>query len=172
MKKILSFFICFLLTWFVTTSVCYSGTQKKYYRLAAEYLAEADSLYSENKLYQAYDFYDKAISSAEASDQLERLSQREIERIKDIIRQSNNGKSRIHQVTQNFRSTIQAKRVSRGMSKSQVLASWGDPSDIEKKIYKWQEQEVWSYGNVLDDSDKFVIFQNGLVIDWRSKDDQ
>ena len=73
---------------------------------------------------------------------------------------------RIVEITSNFQVLIKDKTIAKGMSTHQVIASWGEPEDIKKSVYQWEEYQEWRYGSVLKNNDKYARFKNGYVIDF------
>jgi hypothetical protein len=141
--------------------------QRKYYNKTVKYFSQGESAYRSRDLQAAYKYYDKTISSATASKNLERLRLAESKKMDYYIRNSRNEKFRILQAAANFKKLINENKIVKGMDKEQVRLSWGEPKDIEKKIYKWEQLEIWRYGNVIRGNDKYVYFSNGKVIDWQ-----
>ena len=62
---------------------------------------------------------------------------------------------------------IQAKDVVLGMTRSQVLKSWGDPSVRELAGQGVAGHERWRYGNKFSlQGERVLIFENGRVAGW------
>lgn len=49
-----------------------------------------------------------------------------------------------------------------GMTKNQVLASWGTPLHKNRSISSWGIQELWVYGNYLY-SARYLYFEDGIL---------
>lgn len=157
---------------FSSQSIYAKNLKKKYYEKAGVFFSQGESSYRKQKLYEAYGYFDKAKSAAQAANRFEKLKPSELEKIRFIIRESRNGKFRILEITNNFKTIITERKIVTGMTKDQVLASWGEPLDIVKRIYKWEEYEDWFYGNALKGNDKYVYFKDGIVINWRDKENK
>ena len=151
----------------IATSVAYGKDSKKYYREASKYFAEGKEAVAKDRFHEAYYFFDKARNSAASSKQFERLRASELRRINAVIREIRNEQFRLYEVTGNSQDLIAKGMIARGMSKEHVILSWGDPLDISKKIYKWEELETWHYGNVLEGNQRRVYFKNGIVVDYK-----
>jgi hypothetical protein len=147
-----------------------SGDKRRYYNDAVNYFVQAREMTDGNRLHEAHRYYELALHAARISREFERLKESEYRRMNRIIRESRNEKFRLLEVTRNFQDIIGTKGIARGMSKEQVINSWGEPSDITKRIYRWEELEVWYYGNAIEDSEKQVHFKDGVVVDWKDKE--
>ena len=65
------------------------------------------------------------------------------------------------------RQAIDTKDVILGMTRSQVLQSWGDPSLRELAGQGGDGHERWRYGNKLTlQGERVLIFENGHVAGW------
>ena len=169
LKKIL-FFSLALFFLFALFSLSYSKERRKYYDEAFENFSEGQAVNSKERLYEAYGYYDRAQSAALASKEIENLKEAERKEMNKIIRQSRNQKFRLAEITRASDNLMQEGRVSRGMSREHVVRSLGEPSDITKKIYKWEELETWYYGNPINDNEKYIYFKDGVVVDWEDKE--
>jgi hypothetical protein len=58
---------------------------------------------------------------------------------------------------------IRAGRVAIGMTKSEVVASWGNPHEVNKSISAGGTSEQWCYGEIGESKLQFVYFQGGRV---------
>lgn len=56
-----------------------------------------------------------------------------------------------------FLKMIDEGKVAIGMTKDQVLASWGKPNDINRTVGKWGVNEQWVYSNA------YLYFENGVL---------
>jgi hypothetical protein len=143
--------------------------KRKYYEAAQEYNSQGQDYYLKDWFWKAYEYYDEAITAAETSKRFENLTVSERENMDFIIRECRNQKFRILEMAGTFSELIKEHKIAKGMSKEQVKASWGTPVDIERKIYKWEELEVWHYGNVINSNDKYVYFKDNWVVDWEER---
>lgn len=57
--------------------------------------------------------------------------------------------------------TIANGKVFIGMTKPQVIASWGQPSDINRTAGSWGVHEQWVYGS------NYLYFENGILKSWQ-----
>ena len=148
-----------------------SGAQakdnKKYYRQAIQCFSLGQEATAKDRLHEAYDFYTKAREAAAASKRFERLKDSERQKLDSIVRESRGEQFRLFETTGNFQELIAEGKIARGMTKEHVLLSWGEPVDISKKIYKWEELETWHYGNTLQSDQRLVYFKDGIVVDYK-----
>ena len=65
---------------------------------------------------------------------------------------------------------IMAKKIWQGMTRDQLLESWGMPADMDRKVSKTKEKETLSYNRVGKNRyrDK-VQLEDGVVIGWDQK---
>jgi hypothetical protein len=65
---------------------------------------------------------------------------------------------------------IMTKKIWQGMTREQLLESWGNPADIDRKVYKTKEKETLSYNQVGKNRyrDK-VQLEDGIVVGWDQK---
>lgn len=153
---------------FVSLDFAYARQKNKYYDSTLKIFLEAKNNYAQKRFYDAYGYFDKAKETAEFSREYDKLKTSELKEVKAIARESENYKFRILQITNNFKNIIENSRIAVGMTKEQVIRSLGEPLDIARYIYKWEEYEDWVYGNVLENNDKYVYFKDGVVINWRN----
>jgi len=64
---------------------------------------------------------------------------------------------------------ILAEKIVLGMTKNQVLASWGQPRYKNESINSWGTCEQWVYGNVMYSS-RYLYFENGMLTNIQSSD--
>lgn len=62
-------------------------------------------------------------------------------------------------------SRISAGKISLGMTKEQVIASWGKPDDINRSVGSWGVHEQWVYGNPYRN---YLYFENGILTSWQT----
>jgi hypothetical protein len=142
---------------------------KHYYEESLGHSSKAKGYFSNAKFAEAYKYYSQAVISAERSMDLENYNSQRQNELKNIIRNAKNQKRRIRNILKDFQTFIREKKISRGMTSEQVIASWGQPKTIERTLVKWSEHETWNYGNILLDNDKYVFFKNSRVIDWEDR---
>ena len=63
---------------------------------------------------------------------------------------------------------IMAHRIWQGMTSEQLTESWGQPEDLDTKVYKQSTKETWKYGQTGKNrfSDR-VFTENGVVVGWK-----
>jgi hypothetical protein len=65
---------------------------------------------------------------------------------------------------------ILAEKIIIGMSKEEVIASWGNPHDINKSVGSWGVHEQWVYGywsyNVFIPT-SYLYFENEKLTGWQ-----
>ncbi|MBN3039608.1 MAG: hypothetical protein JW867_00600 [Candidatus Omnitrophica bacterium] len=167
MTRSKNLYIPFAVLFFSFTFYAFSAGAS--YRKAFEQFSLASDNFRLPRLHQAYGHYDQAIFYAHRALSYESLKPDEIEKAKDLIRDSKNQKMRIIEITRNFQKLIRERKISRGMTKEQVVASIGEPDDIRKTIYLLEELEEWTYGNILKDNDKYIYIKDGVVTHWEDK---
>lgn len=57
--------------------------------------------------------------------------------------------------------SVIARRIRFGMTRQQVLLSWGEPDDINRTAIPGQLSEQWAYG------ERYIYFTNGVVTAWQ-----
>lgn len=50
-----------------------------------------------------------------------------------------------------------------GMTKQQVIESWGKPDDINRTVGRWGVHEQWVYGNY----GTYLYFEDGILTSWQ-----
>jgi len=69
-------------------------------------------------------------------------------------------------LTQQIKNCILNKKICIGMTKEDVIASWGTPKDINKSVGSWGVHEQWIYGNPLYGA-QYLYFENGKLTSWQ-----
>ncbi len=142
---------------------------KTYYKESLDFFSKGQDCFNDTKLKEAYESYSQAILSAERSLDFEPHHSQRYSELKNVIRNAKNQKGRIRNRLKSFQVLIKERKIARGMTSEQVIASWGKPQTIEKTLVKWAEYQKWIYGNILLDNDKYVFFKNDMVIDWEDR---
>jgi len=62
---------------------------------------------------------------------------------------------------------ILAGQITMGMTKEQVLASWGQPRDVHKSIGPWGVHEQWIYGTGIYYRQLYLYFEDGILTAWQ-----
>jgi hypothetical protein len=65
-----------------------------------------------------------------------------------------------------FKKAIREGTIVLGMSKDMVIASWGNPTDINRTVYTWGVKEQWIYGVDIG-SRTYFYFENGILKSWQ-----
>jgi hypothetical protein len=52
------------------------------------------------------------------------------------------------------------------MTKDEVVASWGNPYDINRTVGSWGVHEQWVYGENISNR-KYYYFENGVLTSWQ-----
>jgi hypothetical protein len=60
-----------------------------------------------------------------------------------------------------YKKAITAGKIMIGMTKEQVIASWGNPNKINKSVGSWGVHEQWVY------SSQYLYFENGKLTSWQ-----
>ena len=63
------------------------------------------------------------------------------------------------------KSDIRKRYVHIGMTKDQVLISWGRPNDINRTVGTWGTHEQWVYGETLNR--RYLYFQDGIMTSFQ-----
>jgi len=65
---------------------------------------------------------------------------------------------------------IISRKVWQGMTSEQLMDSWGQPQDVDKKVYKQKTNETWKYGRTGKNRySQRVFIENGVVVGWEQK---
>ncbi len=60
-----------------------------------------------------------------------------------------------------FRSLIRDGKITFGMTREMVIASWGQPDDVNRTVTQLRTHEQWVY------NDEYVYFDDGVVTSWQ-----
>lgn len=60
---------------------------------------------------------------------------------------------------------ILENKIRLGMTKEEVVASWGKPRDINKTVGSWGVHEQWIYGEFPHST--YLYFENGILTSWQ-----
>jgi hypothetical protein len=172
MKKINRFLflvlLCFAATMLLSTAASHSREALSHNcQSAQDCFTLGHEYFNQKKFPQAHSFFTKAIDLAQRAIRFEKMTPRRVQELKGLIRQSRNQKSRIRQTMTFFKTLVEEKKIAAGMNPQQVRDSWGEPETIEKTLVKWKESQKWIYGNILLDNDKYVLFEDGFVVDFQ-----
>lgn len=67
-------------------------------------------------------------------------------------------------------SLIWQKQIWQGMTREQLVDSWGKPVDIDQNLYKTKKKETWKYGQTGKNRfNNRVILENDFIVGWDSK---
>ena len=65
---------------------------------------------------------------------------------------------------------IMRKRIWQGMSREQLIDSWGSPADIDQKVYKEKTRDTYKYNQTGRNRYRSrVTVENGIVVGWDLK---
>lgn len=67
-------------------------------------------------------------------------------------------------INEETREAILAGEIMIGMLRSQVIASWGHPDDINRSIGSWGRHEQWVYGQTTA---VYLYFEDGILTSWQ-----
>jgi len=70
-------------------------------------------------------------------------------------------KIRKYHLPSDIENLIIEKRIRIGMTKQQVILSWGKPERINRSVGSWGIHEQWIYGRT------YVYFENGILTAWQ-----
>jgi hypothetical protein len=62
----------------------------------------------------------------------------------------------------NIQKLINEKEIGIGMTKEQVVLSWGKPKDIHRHVGRWGVHEQWVYSDNV-----FLYFENDILTSWQ-----
>lgn len=68
-------------------------------------------------------------------------------------------------INRKIEQNIIAGKISLGMTKNDVLASWGHPYDTYQTSGKWGRYDQWIYNERIDER-LYVYFENGKLSSW------
>lgn len=92
--------------------------------------------------------------------QLEKIEVKKQEFRKIYIKENPN-------LSDTIKDCILNKQIITGMTKEQVLVSWGAPNDINKNVGVWGVNEQWVYGQITRGNVNFLYFENGELTSWQ-----
>ncbi len=138
------------------------------YNNALEYFSLAEGSYSDSEYDEAYKLYDKAELEAQYSREAEQLTTVEDEKMLNIIYTVRNRHSQIYEYKRKLDNFVIEHKIAIGMTKEQVRASWGEPSNRSSFSSTYGITEDWIYGDCLrscnilhfDKKDKLVNFSS------------
>lgn len=142
----------FLITSFVFAQERYENA--KYYYREAQY----SSLRSD---------YEKAIREAQYALErfLDERNKNKAQEMKDIIQSS---RKIISEIEDNIKKAIKNGTIIAGMTKEEVIESWGKPRDINRTVTSYSVHEQWCYGDILAGTDRYIYFdENEVVTSWQ-----
>lgn len=65
---------------------------------------------------------------------------------------------------------IMARKVWQGMTKEQLVDSWGRPADVDEKVYRAKRTETYKYNQIGRNRFKDrVVIENDIVIGWQQR---
>ena len=162
MRKVLLFMLIFFVTSFSFAQEDNYEKAKRCYKEAEHSVLRSD--------------YKKALDTAQyALEHFLRSGDTDKEKeMRDIINNSSVAMSRIDE---SIKKAIKNRRVVTGMSKEDVIKSWGQPHDITRTVTSSCVHEEWCYGDLLKGTgryvyfkkriDRHVYFENGVVTSWQ-----
>lgn len=56
-------------------------------------------------------------------------------------------------------------KITKGMNKEEVVASWGRPNDINRTVGSWGVHEQWVYGSAPNT--RYLYFENDKLTSWQ-----
>ena len=127
--------------------------------MAIKYYIESTS---SGGLDQKIELLDQAIRCAQWA--LPRTSGKQREKMKILIKDAREEKWDIE--TQRREAKIKKQLLS-GMNQKEVEGILGKPRNINKTAGKYGVHEQWCYGSVLNGTDKYVYFENGILVSWQ-----
>jgi len=152
MRKVLLFMLIFFVTSF-------SFAQEDNYVKAKRCYKEAEHSDLRSNYKKALDVAQCALEHSLRSGDTDKEKE-----MRDIINKSSVAMSRIDE---RIKKAIKNRRVVTGMSKEDVIKSWGQPRDINRTVTSGCVHEQWCYRDVLEGTDRYVYFENGVVTSWQ-----
>jgi len=65
---------------------------------------------------------------------------------------------------------ILAHKIWQGMTSEQLVDSWGQPEDLDEKVYKQKTKKTWKYGQTGKNRySQRVYTENGVVVGWKQQ---
>lgn len=71
-------------------------------------------------------------------------------------------KDRIKTFSPEIQRNIKERKIRMGMTKEQVLLSWGYPNKVNRSVGEWGEHEQWCYP-----SSRYLYFENDVLTNWQ-----
>jgi hypothetical protein len=63
-----------------------------------------------------------------------------------------------------------AHKIWQGMTKEQLVDSWGRPEDVDQKVYKTKTKEIWKYGQMGKNRYRERVYaEDGVVVGWQQQ---
>lgn len=69
------------------------------------------------------------------------------------------------QLSDAIKSCILNQKIRIGMTKKQVLLSWGQPRDVNRTVGAWGVHEQWVYGSIY--AGNYLYFEDGVLTSWQ-----
>ena len=69
------------------------------------------------------------------------------------------------ELSANMKRTIAVGTIMIGMTKEQVIASWGRPRDINRTVTRYSTREQWVYGEFPYST--YIYFENNILTSWQ-----
>ncbi len=135
-------------------------------------LAQEDDYEDAKRYYREAQFsgrradYEKTLKTAQYAleDFLHIRNGEKAEEMRDIIDSSSSVMSRMDN---EIKKAIDERRIAAGMTKEDVIESWGYPRDINRTSTSGVVSEQWCFGDILEGTDRYVYFENGEVTSWQ-----
>jgi hypothetical protein len=74
-------------------------------------------------------------------------------------------------LTDHIKQCILEKKITKGMTPDDVIASWGRPNNIHRSVGSWGTHEQWVYDLSKTrgfDTRQYVYFENNILISWQN----
>ncbi len=162
MRKVLLFMLIFFVTSFSFAQEDNYEKAKRCYKEAEHSALRSDY---EEALKTAQDALEHFLRSGDTD---------KAEEMKNIINKSSAAMSRIDE---RIKKAIKNRHIVIGMSKEDVIESWGQPRDINRTVTSSCVYEEWCYGDFLKGPgryvyfkkriERYVYFENGIVTSWQ-----